>query len=71
MDQGISQGISEGISQGINEGARQVVLRLLADKFGQVPPAVDERVQQSDAEWCQRMTLAISRARTLEELNLS
>jgi len=71
LSQGVSQGISQGISQGVNEGARQVVLELLSDRFGQVPASVSERVHQSDAAWCRRLIRTIARARTLEDLNLS
>jgi hypothetical protein len=69
--EGIDQGISQGISQGINEGARQVVLDLLKDKFGEAPATVAERVQHADAAWCRRMSLSIARARTLADLDLS
>jgi hypothetical protein len=69
--EGLDQGISQGISQGIDQGARRIVLGLLADKFGQVPASVAERVQHADAAWCQNLNLLIARARTLDDLNLS
>ena len=69
--EGVDQGISQGISQGINEGARQVVLGLLTEKFGEAPATVIERVQRADADMCRRISISIARARTLEELNLS
>ena len=67
----IDRWLDEKYQEGVDQGARQVVLRLLADKFGQIPAAVTERVQQADANWCQNLTLQVARARTLEELNLS
>ena len=69
--EGMDQGMSQGITQGIDEGARQVVLELLREKFGEAPATVVERVQHADAEWCRRISRSIARARTLEELNFS
>ena len=67
----IDRWLEEKYQEGHDQGARQVVLRLLADKFGQAPRDVLERVQQGDAEWCERLSLSLARAHTLEELGLN
>ncbi len=42
---GLAQGLEQGLEQGIEKGTRQTLLRLLGKRFGEVSPAVRERVE--------------------------
>lgn len=67
----IDRWLEEKYEEGISQGARQMVLRLLADKFGQIPEVVAAQVQLADSERCQQLNLMIARAGSLEDLDLS
>ena len=54
--QGVAQGVAEGMAQGMAQGeaigARRTALFVMKKRFGSLPPALVERVEQADAEWC-------------------
>ncbi len=67
----IDEWITEGKAEGKAEGERQMVLRLLNKKFGNIPPAAVERINTADPAWCERMFDRAVDATSLAELDLS
>ena len=49
---------------------RELLLRLLRRRFGDLPPAVVARVQSGDLEWCEEVAVRLLTATSLEELGL-
>lgn len=78
IEEWISEGIERGIQQGRAEGelegrareARQLLLRLLRERFGELPESVVARVESEGLEWCEEMAVRTLKAATLEELGL-
>jgi hypothetical protein len=51
-------------------GARRLVLRLLRERFGELPPGVVRRVEEESAAWCEDLAVRIFAANSLRELGL-
>ena len=66
--EGIAQGIAQGEARGKAEEARRIVLRFLVKRFGTLPPALLERVEQADADWCNMLLDRAMDAGILAEL---
>lgn len=47
---GIAQGIAQGRAEGRAEGERSLVRRYLVERFGMIPPALEARIADADAE---------------------
>jgi predicted transposase YdaD len=74
IEQGIAQGIAQGMAQGEVRGraagARQMLLRLLRARFGDLPAVIVSRVENEGPEWCEDMAERVLEAKSLEELGL-
>ncbi len=70
-ERGIAKGEAHGIAKGSLQGKRDVVLRLLRHKFGDLPDAVRGRIEamESGAE-LDSLADAILDAATLQDLHL-
>ena len=53
--EGIAEGKAEGEARGRTETARRMTLRFLVKRFGTLPPALLERIEQADADWCDNL----------------
>jgi hypothetical protein len=62
------EGMKKGIQQGIQQGESLVLRRLLARRFGPLPPWVEERLAQADPETLERWAERVLEAATLEEV---
>jgi hypothetical protein len=64
-------GIKKGFEQGIQQGEALVLKRLLARRFGTLPPWVEERLIQADQEtlerWAERLLEAVTIKAVFEE----
>jgi hypothetical protein len=47
---------------------RRVVLRLLRERFGELPPEIVKRVEAESADWCEELAVRMLAATSLEEL---
>ena len=60
--EGLEQGMQQGIQQGMQRGEARLLLRQLQRKFGELPEAVQRRVEQADEntllEWSDRVLTA-------------
>jgi hypothetical protein len=68
IQQEIQQGRAEGETAGRAVAARQILLRLLRQRFGELPAAVLSRVESATAEWCEEMAVRVLTAKTLSDL---
>lgn len=64
----IREGEARGEAQGKAEEARRIVLRFLVKRFGTLPPALLQRVEQADSDWCNDLLDRAMDAETLTEL---
>ena len=71
MEQGIEKGIERGILQGLIQGERNVLLKLMREKFGELPKSITTIVEAINSE-VELDTLAkrILNARSLEDMRL-
>jgi hypothetical protein len=66
--QGIEQGIEQGVQRGRAEGERAMLRRYLEQRFGHIPPALEQRIAATDTEALAALfDLAISAA-TIDSL---
>jgi len=49
VDHGRQQGLVQGRAEGKAEGERDALLRIVAKRFGRIPPAFVERIEQAAA----------------------
>jgi hypothetical protein len=63
-----ADGRSEGISDGRSEERRELVLQLLARRFGALSPEVEERVARADMDQLKDWAMRLLDARTLDEV---
>ncbi len=70
LEQGIEQGLSQGLEQGLEQGrlraAREVLLDLLAEKFGSLPAAVGQRVGDAGLSDIRRWSRRVLQAPSLD-----
>ncbi|MEW6756125.1 MAG: Rpn family recombination-promoting nuclease/putative transposase [Candidatus Latescibacterota bacterium] len=67
---GRAQGREEGREEGRAEGRQQVLLKLLRAKFGDLPPALEERLGALTADDLDDLAVRLLNARSLAELGL-
>ena len=68
---GIQQGLQQGITQGI-EALRRVVLRLLNQRFGEVPESVRRKVEAiDDTEPLAELAEKVYEVRSIDDMGLS
>jgi hypothetical protein len=71
LTEGLEQGLELGIEKGVEQGVRRTLLRLLGRRFGEVPPAVRERVEAIDSlDELGGLTDRILEVNSIEELGL-
>ena len=58
----------EGMQQGMQEGEARVLLRLLAQRFGELPEDVRSRVADADADTLLRWSEQVLTADTIEDV---
>ena len=68
LERGLEQGLEQGLEKGREEGERQIILRLIAKRFGEVPPAAKKRIAAMSATKLERFALRLLDARSLNEL---
>ena len=65
-------GRKEGRREGLEQGARRVLLRLLGQRFGQLPDSVRRRVAEIDSvERLTRLAERVLTASSLEDVGLT
>ncbi|MHB1540739.1 MAG: DUF4351 domain-containing protein [Steroidobacteraceae bacterium] len=67
LSQGEAQGRAEGQAEGLVQGRAELVLRLLARRFGEVPQAVQTSLRHADIEALDRIGERLLTARSLAE----
>ncbi len=59
VQEGIKRGVKEGIEKGIEKGEADMLLRLLEQKFGEIPPGYRHRIDDADSAqllaWAKRI----------------
>lgn len=66
----IEEWVAEAKARGMLAGARGLLLRQLRYRFGDLPPAVVERVENASRKWCEKKAIQLLDARSLAELDL-
>lgn len=66
--QGIAQGLERGLEQGRAEGERALLRRYLVLRFEAIPPALDRRIEEADAEAALALFDRAMAAERIEEL---
>jgi hypothetical protein len=64
----IEQGIERGIEQGVQRGEARMLLSLLRLRFGELPDAVQQRIESADADTLLLWSERVLTARTLTEV---
>ncbi|WP_428265749.1 DUF4351 domain-containing protein [Haliangium sp.] len=68
---GHKQGLEEGQKEGRKEGQQELLLRLLGRKFGELAPAIEQRVRAADLDdlerWAERVLVATTLADVFDE----
>jgi hypothetical protein len=71
IEKGILQGIEQGIEQGITRGKRELLLRQMRSKFGELPDKVVQKLEQlTDNDLLDELSVRLLMANTLEEMGL-
>ena len=65
---GEARGKAEGEARGKAETARRMTQRFLVKRFGTLPTALLERIEQADADWCDALLDRAEDAESLTEL---
>ena len=65
---GIRKGLEQGIEQGRKLGQLTVMEKLLAERFGPLPPTVLERLEAGSTPELEQWAVALLRAQNLEEV---
>ena len=65
---GLARGIAEGKAEGKAERGMEIILKLLASRFGPLPEAVHARVRSADGAQIDTMADRMLTAQTLEEV---
>ena len=72
-EEGIEIGVSKGIIQGIEEGesktAHELTIRVLTIQFTELPEALIEKINQSNAAWCGDLIEKALKVKSLEEFD--
>ena len=68
IEKGIEQGIEKGIEQGVQRGEARMLLSLLRLRFGELPDAMQQRIESADADTLLRWSERVLTARTLAEI---
>ena len=66
--EGLQEGMQQGMQQGMQEGEARVLLRLLAQRFGELPEDVRSRVADADADTRLRWSEQVLTADTIEDV---
>ncbi len=68
---GLEQGIEQGIRKGLLQGERNIMLKLLTQKFGEIPDSVVKKIEAIDSEVeLENLSKSILDAKTLADMRL-
>ena len=62
------KGLKQGMERGLEQGERRLVLRMLAQRFGELPTAVVKRLDSMSASEIESLSDRILTAATLHDL---
>jgi hypothetical protein len=68
MQQGIQQGMQQGIQYGVQQGEAALLLRLMQNRFGTVPPSYTQRIMDASSETLLVWSGNILTAKTLDDI---
>lgn len=68
IEEGVAKGLAKGLETGRVEGQRDVLVRLLTLRFGELPESVRERVAKATAEDLSAWTDRVLTARAVGEI---
>ncbi len=68
LKQGMERGLEQGLERGLEQGERRLVLRMLAQRFGELPTAVVKRLDSMSASEIESLSDRILTAATLHDL---
>jgi predicted transposase YdaD len=70
LEQGLQRGLQQGEDRGRSTEARQMLLTILRERFGELPAAVIERIEREGPEWCRSMVARAVKIDSLDDLDL-
>lgn len=68
LEEGVKQGREEGREEGLHDGELKIIRRQVASRFGQAPPAVDQRLAQLTPAELEDLSVRVLRADSVDEL---
>jgi flagellar biosynthesis/type III secretory pathway protein FliH len=68
LRKGLKQGLESGLKQGREEALREVLVGQLTQRFGSLPRAASERIQQADAATLERWVGRVLPAASLDDV---
>jgi hypothetical protein len=66
--EGLQQGVQQGVQQGIQQGERQLILRLLNRRFGEIESSLIEQIQRLSIEQLENLAEALLDFATVADL---
>ena len=72
IEEGIQQGLQQEWEQAVQQGKQELLIRLLATKFGELPQSVTEQINRMTAdEELDQLGVRLLTAESLEEMGLN
>lgn len=68
LEKGLEKGLERGREEGREEGERQIILRMIAKRFGPAPAPLVKRIKSMTAPKLEQMALKLLDAASLDEL---
>ena len=68
LKQGLQLGLEQGLEKGLRQGEANVVIRLLTKRFGSLPQAVQDHLNQASTEQLELWVDRVLEAKTLESI---
>jgi len=68
MQKGMQQGVQQGMQQGVLQGEATMLLRLLEKRFGAIPKALQNRIQQADSDTLLQWSERVLNSHSLEDV---
>ena len=67
-EEGLREGREEGREEGVKSGLSLVVVRLVEDRFGDLPPGVVEKIRGSDSASLMEMARRVLAAQSIDQV---
>ena len=66
-ERGLQRGLQQGVQQGVQQGARRQLIRVLQQRFGEIPPFLEVKLESESIEALESLMDAAITVTSLEE----